>query len=53
MKRKQINLADGRYLIFYSFDDESAHQTPPAPITADSEHEETSAQPVDGEERDV
>ena len=26
MKRRQITLADGRYLIFYTFDDETAVQ---------------------------
>lgn len=28
MKRRRITLADGRYLIFYTFDDETPGRTP-------------------------
>jgi hypothetical protein len=44
MERKQITLADGRYLIFYSFDDETRRQASPPSGEENVEQEETHAQ---------
>jgi hypothetical protein len=44
MERKQITLADGRYLIFYSFDDETRRQAPLPSGEENVEQEEPDAQ---------
>ena len=49
MQRRQIEMEDGRYLIFYTFDEE-----PNAPARDDeAERAEPDAEPVAEEERDV
>ncbi len=45
MKRRRITLADGRYMIFYTFTDETAAARTPAV----EPHAETSEQPLPAE----
>ena len=51
MQRRQITLADGRYLIFYTFDEGPPPEPPAAPRAAP--HEEGAPQPQAEEERHV
>jgi hypothetical protein len=44
MERRRITLADGRYMIFYTFDDELQARTPPAATSA-AERSEKERQP--------
>ena len=59
MQRRQITLEDGRYLIFYTFDDERAGAPPSsAPAQADDDQAaargaEPNAEPQATEERRV
>jgi hypothetical protein len=60
MQRRQITLEDGRYLIFYTFDDERAAAPSPSSATerADDDHAaargaEPKAEPQATEERRV
>jgi hypothetical protein len=55
MKQRRITLADGRYLIFYTFDDEAATQTSSAIQGVRNVEHEPERQPQDeeGKERRV
>jgi hypothetical protein len=49
MKRRRITLADGRYLIFYTFDDESPARSSADQATAERSEPE---RPVEAGERE-
>ncbi|MFN2454971.1 MAG: hypothetical protein ABR577_12190 [Pyrinomonadaceae bacterium] len=51
MKSRRVTLADGRYLIFYTFDD--APDAAPHIVDEDAKRREPVAQPVATEERHV
>jgi predicted lipoprotein with Yx(FWY)xxD motif len=55
MQRRQITLADGRYLIFYTFDEEAAASSPSGENAGDEQPparvEEPNAEPQATEEQ--
>ncbi|MDQ1558887.1 MAG: hypothetical protein QOD32_1947 [Pyrinomonadaceae bacterium] len=56
MQRRQITLEDGRYLIFYTFDEEARSETPPERAgdeQSPARVEEPMAEPQATEERRV
>lgn len=56
MQRRQITLEDGRYLIFYTFDEEAASPIPPESAgdeQSPARVEEPTAEPQATEERRV
>lgn len=52
MKRRQITLEDGRYLIFYTFEDEGAEALSSSEVKAEGS-EEVQPKPVAEDERSV
>lgn len=53
MHKRQITLADGRYLIFYTFEDEDAPHAAPSDVHEESKRPEPDAKPEAEDERHV
>lgn len=53
MHKRQITLADGRYLIFYTFEDDAAPRIAASDAKEESERPEPEAKPEAEDERHV
>ena len=53
MHKRQITLADGRYLIFYTFEDEAAPRAAASDEKAEGKRPEPDAEPEAEDERHV